>query len=76
MAKKYKKRYDRDKKEYVYSKNDEEVFRVFRTGLGGQIEWTGKTKYTGFGFNTLRNAVLDMMGWDDFKEWMKGRKRA
>ncbi len=76
MAKKYTKKYDKKKKEYVFYLNGKEDFRIFRAGFGGQEEWTGISKVGGFGYPSFRVAVVDMMGWNRFKEYMKGRKRA
>ena len=75
MSKKYTKKYDKTKKEYVFSLNGKEDFRIFRAGFGGIVEWTGISKWGSWGFPTLRSAVVEMMGWTKFQEYMKGRKR-
>ncbi len=66
---------DKNKKEYIFSLNGKEKITIFRTGIGGSQEWTGISKGGGFGFPSFRVAVIDMMGWNRFQEYMKGRKR-
>ena len=76
MAKKYTKKYDSKEKEYTFYKHGDKEFRLFRTGLGGPVEWTGISKLqNAWGFPSFRTAVIEMMGWDDFKRYMKGRRR-
>jgi len=72
MATTWKKTYSRKTRTYTYT-NGEQSFDVFRTGFGGRIEWTARNDNQACGFPSLYSAVLEFMGWTDFKEWMSDR---
>ena len=66
-----KRKYDRDKKEYTVFENGNPIARIFRTGFGGIVEWTGISEWGSFGFPTLRAAMVEMLGWDKYQEWKR-----
>ena len=75
-SKKYKKNYDRKKREYTITTPDD-VITIFRSGLGGHEEFTGfseKHDYAG-AYSTFWQAIYDLLGHFGYKDYMKGRKR-
>jgi hypothetical protein len=75
-SRKYSKKYDRKKREYTITTPDD-VITIFRSGFGGDEEFTGiseKHDYAG-GYSSFYQAIYDLLGHLGFKEYMKGRRK-